>query len=114
VPGVKRGFEVMAEHGYPPSVVTRPMRGGRYAVLRFIAIFDRNSPEECARVRRLNEALADVCVDLGYFPYKSPAWAVERYRDRFDPGFIKQFAALRRHLDPLGIMNPGQWPTGDA
>ena len=39
--GVKRGMRLMEEHGFPPIVVTRPMRGGHFGVLRFIEVFDK-------------------------------------------------------------------------
>ncbi|MFQ5866006.1 MAG: FAD-binding oxidoreductase [bacterium] len=109
--GVKRGMALMEEHGFPPVVVTRPMQGGHFGVLRFIAIFDKSDAERVERVRKLNEALSDLVIGLGFFPYKTPPWVIHRHRDKIDASFRKLVGRVRKLLDPRGIMNPGKWPV---
>ena len=109
--GVKQGMRLMEEQGFPPIVVTRPMQAGHFGVLRFMAVFDKKDEEEVRRVRKLNEALCDMVISLGFFPYKTPAWVIERHRDKIDPGFIALLRKVRETLDPNGIMNPGKWPV---
>ena len=42
---------ILEEHGFPPFVVARPMDGGHYYVLRFVACFDKGDAAEVERVR---------------------------------------------------------------
>ena len=103
-------MQLMEEHGFPPIVVTRPMQGGHFGVLRFIEVFDKNDMEQVKRVTDLNQKLSDLVIELGFFPYKTPAWVIERHRDKIDPNFLRLAGQVRNLLDPNGIMNPGKWP----
>lgn len=107
--GIERGSDLMVAAGFPPAVVLRPMLGGHFGVLRYLMRFDRKDPAERARVRRLNEELLDLAVGLGFVPYKTPPWAVERLRGRIDPGFRELLRRVRTAMDPAGILNPGKW-----
>ena len=109
--GVNRGMHLMEEHGFPPVVVTRPMQVGHFGVLRFIGIFDKSDKDQVARVTKLNEALSDMVIELGYFPYKTPPWVVRRHRDKIDPEYLALLRRIRGSIDPEGIMNPGKWPV---
>jgi glycolate oxidase len=108
--GVTRGMRLMEERGFPPIVVTRPMHGGHFGVLRFIAVFDKKDERRVKQVRELNEALCDLVISLGFFPYKTPPWVIQRHRDKIDPGFLNLLRLVRSAIDPNGIMNPGKWP----
>jgi FAD/FMN-containing dehydrogenase len=108
--GAQRCYDLMLERGYPPILVTRPMKGGHYGVLRMISLFDKSDPEDVARVRELNRDLLDVVLPLGFVPYKAPGWAVEHMRERTDPGFRDLVGRVKGMLDPDEIMNPGRWP----
>lgn len=112
--GVKQGMQMMLEHGFPPIVVTRPMQHGHFGVLRFIEVFDKSNAEQVKRVSKLNEALSDLVLDLGFFPYKTPPWVIKRHRDKIDPQFLNLLHRVRTLLDPTGIMNPGKWPVDDG
>ncbi len=111
--GVKATMAVMEKHGYPPILVSRPMRRGHFGVLRMIALFDKRDADSVARVHALNEELSDVCVKLGFWPYKTPDWVVRRHRDRLDPGYVRLVESVRDTLDPNRVMNPGRWPLGE-
>jgi glycolate oxidase len=108
--GIKRGMTLMEQLGFPPVVVTRPMQGGHFGVLRFIAIFEKSDTERVERVKKLNEALSDLVIECGFFPYKTPPWVIRRHRDKIDANFMKLLGSVRKLLDPKGIMNPGKWP----
>lgn len=107
--GYRKGAEIMEEAGFPPIAVTRPMRGGHFAVLRFIMIFDKNDEEEVERVREVNIKLCDMVMELGYIPYKSPAWVVEKFMAKMDKNSYELMKKLKNLLDPNRIMNPGRW-----
>jgi glycolate oxidase len=106
------GIAVLADHGFPPLIVARPMKGGHFAVLRFIEVFDTASESERARVLACNLALCDMLRPRGFVMYKPPGWAVDRYRAHLDPGFARLLGEVKHLLDPDGIMNPGRWQLG--
>jgi FAD/FMN-containing dehydrogenase len=110
--GARRGIELMDEHGHPPLVVTRPMKGGHFAILRFIERFDRGSDEQTQGVRLLNVALGRALLDLGYVPYKCPSVLYDEVFARMDPGFRDLMRRLKRAVDPNGILNPDRWRLG--
>jgi len=105
--GFKKGSEIMLRHGLPPVIVARPMQGGHFGVLRWISVFDRDNEEDCQKVHAVNVDLADMAVNLGFFPYKTPQWVWDRYRDRLDPTFRRVIGDIKKTMDPQGIMNPG-------
>jgi FAD/FMN-containing dehydrogenase len=105
----EEGIEIIERHGFPPTIVARPMKGGHFAVLRFIEVFRRDSPEQVARVRACNAELLEALLRHGYILYKTPQWAVERYRPKLDPGYVRLLKELRGLLDPHHVMNPGHW-----
>jgi FAD/FMN-containing dehydrogenase len=71
-------------------------------------------PDDVARVGELNRDLLDICLELGFVPYKGPAWAWERMSGRMDPGYADLLRRVKGLLDPAGIMNPGRVGLDDA
>jgi FAD/FMN-containing dehydrogenase len=110
VAGAEAGMAALERHGFPPFLVARPMEGGRYHVLRFVACFDRDDADEVARVRTCMGELADLVLDHGYVPYKASADAAARIVERADPGWTALLTRVRDALDPDRRMNPGRWP----
>jgi FAD/FMN-containing dehydrogenase len=110
VDGAAAGMALLEEHGYPPFLVARPMDGGHYFVLRFVACFDRGDAEAVSRTGRCMGALADCVLDHGYVPYKASAPAAARIVARADPGFATLLTRVRDALDPDRRLNPGRWP----
>jgi FAD/FMN-containing dehydrogenase len=107
--GAEKGLGLLEEHGFPPFLVARPMQGGHYFVLRFVACFDKGDPAEVERVRTVMGLLADLVLDHDYVPYKASADAARRIRARAQPGFGELFGRVGAALDPDGRMNPGRW-----
>ncbi|HEV3226062.1 MAG TPA: FAD-binding oxidoreductase [Acidimicrobiales bacterium] len=110
VAGAHAGLDLLEDHGFPPFLVARPMDGGRYFVLRFVACFDRGDPADVERTAKCMGALADSVLDHGYVPYKASGPAAQRIVDRADPGFSALLTRVRDALDPDRRMNPGRWP----
>lgn len=108
----ERGIAIVERHGFPPMIVARPMKGGHFAVLRFIQVFRRSDSEDRQRVHTCNVELCDALGEEGFVTYKTPAWAVTRYSNRLDPGFVRLLKETRTLLDPAGILNPGRWDLG--
>jgi hypothetical protein len=106
------GFALLARHGLPPTVVSRPMKGGHFGVMRFITTFDQQDPDQRARVRQVNRELVEAGLELGFIPYKTPPWVVDQIRERLNPAFVDTLRRVRGLLDPAGIMAPRCWPLG--
>jgi|YNPNPStandDraft_1061719.scaffolds.fasta_scaffold10344_2 FAD/FMN-containing dehydrogenase len=107
--GAERCFSLLGERGFPPILVSRPMKGGHFWVLRFILHFDKRDASDVARAREALSAMADVLLELGYVPYKAPLWAARKIRARDRHGFFPLLERIKQCLDPHGIMNPGRW-----
>ncbi len=105
--GARAGMRIVEAMGNPPLVVVRPMKGGHFAVLRFIVRFDKKSETE--RVRGLLVTLGRALMGLGYVPYKCPATLYDEVARRIDPGFRALMERLRKAMDPAGILSPDRW-----
>ncbi len=102
------GIALMVDAGIPPTIVSRPMRGGHYGVLRFISTFDKKNTEDVTRVKALNRKLLALCLERGFVMYKTPAWAWREMTQHLDPGMVQLLERVKKVLDPKGIMNPGK------
>ncbi|MGH7163060.1 MAG: hypothetical protein ACREID_06225, partial [Planctomycetota bacterium] len=107
--GARAGARLLEEAGHPPLVVSRPMKGAHYAVLRFIVRFDRKDPRAVESVRALNVAVGRALLDLGYVPYKCPGTLLDEVLARMDPGFRDLMLRVKRAVDPGGVLNPERW-----
>jgi len=106
------GNAIMDRYKLPPTMVSRPMKGGHFGVMRFITTFDKSDAAERELVRQVNVELVEAGLELGFVPYKTPPWVVERIRDRLNPAWVDTLRRVRGALDPQGIMAPRCWPLG--
>lgn len=105
---VDAAVELMTRHGFPPLIVSRPMRGGHFVVYRLITTFDKADPDQVRRVREVNVELLELATSKGYVMYKTPAWAWAQLKDRIDPGLRRLMGEVKAMMDPHGIFNPGK------
>jgi glycolate oxidase len=109
VDGAQTGMDLLTDHGFPPFLVSRPMDGGHFYVLRFVANFDKGNAAEVERVRTVMGKLADAVLQRDYVPYKPSADAAHRILDHAHPGFVRMLERVRDAFDPDRRMNPGRW-----
>jgi glycolate oxidase len=107
-PAALEGMKLMQLHGFPPLIVSRPMRGGHFGVLRFITTFDKQNPAEVSAVQDLNQELLQVVTRHGFVMYKTPAWAWQEYESRIDSAMLRLMKQIKKLMDPRGILNPGK------
>ena len=106
--GAEVGTETMVRHGFAPIIVSRPMRGGHFGVLRFITIFDKKDGIEVERVREVNRELLHTLTGMGFLMYKTPVWAWNELKSKMDPGMLDLLARTKKMMDPRRIFNPGK------
>jgi len=99
---------IMESFGQLPTLVSRPMKGGHFGVLRFLTIFDKKDRELRMRIRTMNEAVAENLLEHGFVPYKPPPWAWRRLRAMMSEPTLSLMDRMRRAADPRGIMNRGK------
>lgn len=107
--GAERAMAIMVRMGFPPEMVARPMHGGHYCVLRFVATFDRGQPDQRARVRAVNEAVLDEVLPMGFLPYKTPRWALQRHGERIQAGYRGLLRRIVDLIDPTDLCDSGRW-----
>ena len=89
----------------PLLIVSRPMRGGHQAVLRFSERFDRRDKAETERVRQINVELARLPMDLASAPDKCPEIQYDEVLTRLDPGFDTLMRKPTQAVDLKGSVN---------
>lgn len=105
----RRCADLMQESGFPPTIVSRPMKGGHFVILRLITLFDKKNKEEVEKVKKLNNVLCDIILEEGFIPYKAPRWVVKKFLPLMDKGYYELLSKIKSTLDPNRIMNPGKW-----
>ena len=99
---------ILTRAGLPPTIVSRPMRGGHYGVLRFVTVFDKKDPADVARTRTVNREMLLELTNRGFLMYKTPVWAWDELKPRMDPGMLKLMGNVKHLLDPYRRFNPGK------
>jgi FAD/FMN-containing dehydrogenase len=85
------------------------MGEGHFVGLRWMLPFDKGDPAMVKRVTDLINEQLDMVLEMGYIPYKTPAWAVEKIRERAGSDWTKLHQRVKEMLDPNNIFNPGRW-----
>lgn len=104
---IEKCDELYKKHDFPPFIYMKTMKSSHYGIFR--PIFRFNKYEERERVLKLAEDIADVCIDLGCIPYKTPRWLTAKMREKINPGWLKLFEKIKKCMDPNNIFNPGRW-----
>ena len=87
------------------------MKQGHYGIFRPIFRFNQFDEKEKENVTNLMEEIADLCIDEGCIPYKTPIWMAKKMRKKINSGWLHLFNKIKDTLDPNGIFNPGRWDT---
>ena len=106
---IEKTDELYHKHNVPPFNYIKIMKGGHYGIFRPIFRFKKYTDQE--RIVKLLEEIADVCIDLGCIPYKTPSWITAKLRKKINPGWLKLFEKVKNCMDPNNIFNPGRWNT---
>ncbi|TXT63524.1 MAG: hypothetical protein BAJALOKI1v1_710019 [Promethearchaeota archaeon] len=104
---IEKTDEIYHKHNFSPMIYGKTMKSGHYAVFRLMANY--NKYEEQEEVKELMNEIAEVCIDAGCIPYKTPIWLTEKLRRKINPGWLNLFEKVKKMMDPNNIFNPGRW-----
>jgi len=104
---IEKTNEIYHKYNFSPMIYGKTMKSGHYAVFRLMINF--NKFEEQEKVKELMNEIADVCIDAGCIPYKTPIWMTKKLRQKINPGWLKLFEKVKKMMDPNNIFNPGRW-----
>jgi 4-cresol dehydrogenase (hydroxylating) len=77
-----------------------------YALLQFF--YDRDNPDECARVRDLYEEVVDAAPRSGFQQVRTSIASYDRLLEQA-PEYASVVARLKRALDPENVLAPGRY-----
>ena len=106
---IEKTDELYRKHGVPSFNYLKTMKSSHYFIFRPIFRFKKFTDQE--RMFKLVEEIADVCIEAGCIPYKTPKWITAKLRKKINPGWLKLFDKIKDCLDPNHIFNPGRWNT---
>jgi len=106
---IEKTDQIYSKYNVPPFNYIKIMKGGHYGIFRPIFRFKKFKDKE--RIMNVLGEIADVCIDLGCIPYKTPSWITAKLREKINPGWLKLFEKIKNCMDPNNIFNPGRWNT---
>jgi 4-cresol dehydrogenase (hydroxylating) len=84
------------------------MQNARSMIVLMSIFFRKDDPAQAASARALYAELGRVTEDAGYQPYRVSVPGMERL-SRMAPGFVSLGRAIKRALDPAGVIAPGKY-----
>lgn len=103
------GLEIAADLRVSYSLGARVI-GANHCMMFFYAYaFNRADDRDVAQAQQALARTNQQVLAIGGIPWKPEAPAQKEILDRMDPGTVALIGAIRGVLDPLGIMNPGNW-----
>ena len=108
---IEKVYKLFYKHNITPFIFIKIMKSSHYSVFRPIMRYNKFKEGEEERYHKLLDEIADVSIDLGCIPYKTPAWMTEKMRKKINPGWINLFEKIKKCMDPNNIFNPGRWNT---
>ncbi len=106
---VQRGCELQDKYNISRSCYTRIMNEGHFVGLRWMLPFDKGDSEMVKRVTDLSMEQLEMVLDMGFIPYKTPVWAIDKIEQRISPEWLRLHRQVKDMLDPNNIFNPGRW-----
>jgi FAD/FMN-containing dehydrogenase len=106
---VEKGCALQDKYNISRSCYTRVMNEGHFVGLRWMLPFDKGDPAMIKRITDLSAEQLDLVLEMGYIPYKTPVWAIDKIEQKAGADWIKLHQRVKEMLDPDNIFNPGRW-----
>ena len=90
----------------------RVISGGHSMMFAFSFTFNRADPDMMERAKRALREASEYAIEAGGLFWKPTVDEQHLALEKMDPATIKLMKMIKEHLDPHGIMNPGNWEIG--
>lgn len=87
----------------------RLISGGHCMMYSISFAFNRNDTAMMTRVKHALDEATAFALEMGGIPWKPNYMEQKMTMEKMDPVALKLLQMVKKNLDPLGIMNPGNW-----
>ena len=99
-------IETMLEFGFEPMISLTMLTARTVQCVTSIT-YDRDAPGEDGRAMDCYRAMANRCTSKGYYPYRLGVQSMDHLQPRTPSSAF--LAAVKRLVDPNGILSPGRY-----
>jgi glycolate oxidase len=109
-----RGIDIAKRHGTTYSTGARVIGSGHCMMFYYAYPFNRADASDIKRAQTALEETNSVVLEMGAIPWKAEAPAQQQIIGKMDPHTFDLMNRIRKVMDPVGIMNPGNWESAAA
>jgi len=104
-----RGREISEKHDIPYTVTARIIGLAHSMMFAWTYAFNRADEETIKKAREALYETDELVIELGGVIWKPGIYGQRLVMDRLHPGTKNLMKKIKTIIDPLGIMNPGNW-----
>jgi glycolate oxidase len=101
--------ELAAKYDILYASAARIISGGHAMMFSISFAFNRKDPAMMNRVKSALDEAAEFALKMGGIPWKPNFMEQQMTMRKMDPNTLKLLQMVKGNLDPMGIMNPGNW-----
>jgi FAD/FMN-containing dehydrogenase len=102
-------IELAAKYDVLYASSARVISGGHSMMFSISFAFNRADPAMMGRVKNALDEATEFALEMGGIPWKPNFMEQKMTMQKMDPNTLKLLQMVKKNLDPLGIMNPGNW-----
>jgi glycolate oxidase len=102
-------IELAAKYDVLYASSARVISGGHSMMFSISFAFNRADPAMMNRVKSALDEATEFALEMGGIPWKPNFMEQKMTMKKMDPNTLKLLQMVKKNLDPLGIMNPGNW-----
>ena len=102
-------IELAAKYNVLYASSARIISGGHSMMFSISFAFNRKDPAMMNRVKSALDEATEFALEMGGIPWKPNFMEQKMTMQKMDPNTLKLLQMVKKNLDPLGIMNPGNW-----
>jgi glycolate oxidase len=102
-------IELAAKYDVLYASSARVISGGHSMMFSISFAFNRADPAMMKRVKSALDEATEFALEMGGIPWKPNFMEQKMTMRKMDPNTLKLLQMVKKNLDPLGIMNPGNW-----
>jgi glycolate oxidase len=105
----RKGLEIASKHGMLYTLGLQFLSGAHSTMFAFTYAFNRADEEDIERARKALDESNRLTLDLGGIVWKGELAAQTLILEKMDSNTRELMRRVKQTLDPIGIMNPGNW-----